>query len=70
VPSMQSATTEKLKEKRADKAEQRLVSLSWTVTAAENDSGEWKATKGAPLDADNKPMAAAVRSDKIDPKQR
>lgn len=65
VPNEASATTAALRRERADKAEKRLVSLSWTVTEAIWEDGGWKDTRKAPKDADGKPMPKDVRNGKV-----
>jgi hypothetical protein len=66
VPSKASATTPELKLDRAYKAEERLKRLTWTVTAAENDKGEWKSTNLVPRDEKGKPMSKDVRNGYIE----
>jgi Domain of unknown function (DUF4157) len=69
VPSEQNATTTKLQHDRADQAVKRLVSLSWTVTEAVNDSGDWKATRRAPKGPDGKEMPKDVQRGKVNARE-
>jgi hypothetical protein len=57
------------KKARATAAEQRLISLTWTVKPAEfdKDKGGWKESAGDLLDADGKPMDARVAAGDFTP---
>ncbi len=73
VPSEANATTKALRDARSDQAEKRLKRLTWKVTAAENDNGQWKDTGLVPRDAKggtSAPMEEKVRSGFIEATQR